>query len=480
MSNCPAPCPSCPRRYRPLPGDGPRPARFLAISDFPGETEERTGRVQTGKGGEELEHTYLPLAGLRRSDIRLTNVQQCFPGHGKSGDKRAAQTCAPHHIPEEIRETKPEVILLMGGMATKLCKSINIEAMHGIPQHTSKVGDVFGWQGWVVPMYNPALGLREGRWMTYLLEDWENLERELDAPGDPPAPEVNYRVLRAGAETAYMQSRYCPYPLGVDTEDHGGVPYSVQFSHCPGEGWFIYANDRETIGWFRQWVRGREQTLHNADHDKEVERRMGIPVNTIRDTQQEAFQLGNLPQGLKPLVYRLFRQTMTSWEDTVRPASITALVSWLSDALLVARADLYSTKTKEFKTCECGHSLLAHAGDKHDQKCSCRVYTPRQEIVEVRGSAEALFDRLLKHTDVASEYDPWERLADWRAESESEYMHIVARCGEYPILGIGNCSEAQAVQYAVGDADWTGRAAVELERRRDDSRFRIAPGDEDA
>ena len=44
-----------------------------------------------------------------------------------------------------------------------------------------------------------------------------------------------------------------------------------------------------------------------------------------RDTMQEAFHLGNLPQGLKALTYRLFRHTMTSYEETVRPASIRAL-----------------------------------------------------------------------------------------------------------------------------------------------------------
>jgi hypothetical protein len=56
--------------------------------------------------------------------------------------------------------------------------------------------------------------------------------------------------------------------------------------------------------------------------------------------------------------------------------------------------------------------------------------------------------------------------------------HIEGRIGPYPILGIGNCSMEQAVAYAVGDADWTGRVAVELERRRGES-FKIYEGDRD-
>ena len=94
---------------------------------------------------------------------------------------------------------------------------------------------------------------------------------------------------------------------------------------------------------------------------------------------------------------------------------------------------------------------------------------------------EKLFNRLLSHTDVNAEYDPWLRLDDWRhaPENERDVAHLEARVGRYPLLGIGNCTEAQAVRYAVGDADWTGQVAVELERRRREGKFEIAPGDGD-
>jgi hypothetical protein len=56
--------------------------------------------------------------------------------------------------------------------------------------------------------------------------------------------------------------------------------------------------------------------------------------------------------------------------------------------------------------------------------------------------------------------------------------HVIARVGHYPILGIANCKLADAVDYACGDADWTGRVAVELARRRSGA-FEIYKGDRD-
>lgn len=478
MPNCPTPCPTCPRAYPPLPGDGLQPARFLGIAERPGWNEQQQGRVLVGKAGQEQEETYFRLAGLTRQDFRLTNAVQCYADNNRTPSEKEIRACAAHHIPAEIAATRPEVVFLLGGSACRLCPGIRLDMHHGIPQHTSKVGELFGWQGWVVPMFHPAIGLHEGRWMTPLLEDWENVMDELGRPGDKPTPAVSYSAWTP--KHAWITG---PYHIGVDTEDHGGVPFSVQVSGHPRMGTMYYANDKTALDHLR-WMLPCEQqiTLHNAVHDVEVLRALNVkvpPYLDLHDTMQEAFHLGNLPQGLKALVYRLFRVTMTSWEDTVRPASLLALLVWLGEALVVARADLYSTKTKVYKTCACGHSEKSHWTIKHVESCSCRVYTPRVAAEEVPGDAESLINRLIRHTDINSEYDPWERLEGWRQENEREVAHVESRVGAWPILGIGNCSREQAIRYAVGDADWTGQVAVELARRRASGRFEIAAGDED-
>jgi uracil-DNA glycosylase family 4 len=444
------------------------------LGERPGYWENKVSRVLVGKTGQELDETYLPLAGLRRRDVRCVNVVSCFADNNKTPTAKEVLSCAAHHIPQEIEDTKPEVVILMGGSACTLCPGIRLDMMHGIPQHTDKVGALFGWRGWVVPMYHPALGLHESRWMTSLLDDWAGLQGELEHPGDAPITEPRYSKWTKRHSWLSMPL------LGIDTEDHGGVPFSVQVSGLPGSGMMLMADDQDAMDCLR-WMLPLEHeiVLHNAAHDIEVLRRLGVRIPPYRDTMQEAFQLGNLPQGLKALAYRLFRTTMVSWGETVRPASINALLLWLAEAMLVARMDLFAAKTKVFKTCVCGHSEKAHWTVSHVAKCPCSDYTPREEREEVRGAAEALFARLSNHIDEGDEYDAWLRLREWRDENDHDYAHVVARVGPWPILGIKNCSEAQAIRYAVGDADATLQVAVELERRRRERRFEIAPGDED-
>ena len=177
--------------------------------------------------------------------------------------------------------------------------------------------------------------------------------------------------------------------IAVDTESHGGKPWSIQWSGYKNTGYMLSANDERGIGKFGCYLRDNdvEVVFHNAAYDLEVLRRLGIPVRRFRDTMQEAFALGNLPQGLKPLAYRLFRYTMTSYQEVVRPASIKALYSWMTEAFCIAQLDLCYTERVQLKT-------------------------KIKETVKA-GELEKLLTRLLRLTDSDSEYDPWERLDDF-------------------------------------------------------------------
>lgn len=484
------PCPTCPLKYPAVGGCGPQPAPILVVGERPGKTENAHGRVLIGKTGEELDNTYLPLAGLRRSAVRTVNSVLCWSDNNRTPTEKEILGCAAHHLPQEVRDTRPEVIVLMGSSACKLLPKIRLEMMHGIPQRTSKVGELFGWSGWILPMYHPAMGLHDSKWMAVILEDWEALGRVgIDQwKEDPIQTDLDYKIL-VESEYSYLNNRSWPHPLSVDTEDHGGVPWSLQFSYWPDCGRLIRADDKQGLEWFRQWVTDKELTFHHAAHDLDVLDRMGIKVRRFRDTMQEAYGLCNLPQGLKSLAYRLFRVTMTSWEDVVRPASIDKLQQWLVEAWVVANRDLANQKIEYQKTCECGHSTKAHGIDPDAtmfigggcKKCMCACYTPREKITPKPSTVESLLTRLIRLTDVSSDYDPWERLGEfWVADDNHRYVsHLETRIGKYPILGIANAPLSQAVRYGCGDSDMTGRVAVELERRRQTDRFEIYEGDRD-
>jgi len=461
MPNWVQPCPNCPRTYKAIGGDGPRPAPVLAIMERPGQVENAHGRVADGKTGQELDELYLPLAGLDRSEIRVINCVLCWADNNKTPTDKEVAQCAPHHVPQEIERTNPKVILLCGSTACSLVSGVRLDYMHGIPQHTSKVGDLFGWEGWLIPLYHPSIGLHESRWMQICMEDWEGLRHLIGQSsfeagdqyrfeGDPEPEPVRYELCYQ--EIAGMHPR-----IAVDTESHGGKPWSIQWSGYRNTGYMIRADDARAVAKFSAWLRDNDTEIifHNAAYDLEVLRQLDIPVRSFRDTMQEAFALGNLPQGLKALAYRLFRHTMTSYEETVRPASLRALISWMTEAYIVASTDLAFVERVQMKT---------------------KV----KEVVR-KGPLESLLQRLLRLTSVESDYDPWERLTDFWHDECNEWMvnYVESRCGHYPILGIANCSMPDAISYAVADADWTGRVAVELARRRGQA-FKIYEGDRDA
>lgn len=449
-------CTACSGKYRPIPGDGPQPARVLLIGERPGVTENKYNRVFIGKSGDELDETYLPLAGLHRSDVRVCNTVLCWAEGNRTPTDKEVAACSAHHLPQEIARTKPELIILLGGTACKLVKGIKLDTHHGFFQR----GSLYGYKGWFLPMYHPALGMHESRWMTHLLEDWAAFNERSRSRVDPTPKalvQTDYRAANRVEIAEYLAQTMDVLSLGVDTEDHGGVPWSVQLSHTPGTARLVRADDREAIAYLARHAAdsSAEWIFHFAGHDLDILSRLGINPTRYRDTMQEAFHLGNLPQGLKPMVYRLFGYTMTSWEDVVRPYSIEALICWLVEALEIARADLSLIEVK-------------------------RLVTKIRETVK-KGPLEQFIARLLIHTSSESEYDPWKRLAEFWGFDGNEWMtsHIEARIGRYPILGIANAPFHKALTYACGDADWTGQAADELARRRADPYFQISSEDRD-
>lgn len=455
MPNWTNPCPSCPGKYRAIGGDGPQPTPVLCIAERPGRDENQQGCVLVGKTGQEWNELYLPLAGLERSEVRACNTVLCWADSNNTPSDKEILACAAHHLPQEIESTNPDVIILMGSSACKLVPGVRLELHHGIPQHTSKVGALFGWEGWLLPMYHPSIGLHESRWMQICMEDWQQLASLISVgfDCDPEEGNCDYRIADAASFGNYQNRSV--RSIAVDTESHGGAPWSIQYSETAGMGRLVRVRDTEAVSELRRlFSRTEEIVFHNAAYDLEVLRRLDIPVHSYRDTMQEAFHLGNLPQGLKALAYRLFRHTMTSYEETVRPASLRALQSWMTEAYLLAQQDFCFVERVKLKT-------------------------KIKEVVH-KGELETLLTRLLRLTDITSEYDPWQRLSEFWNEPANEWMIplVEARLGPYPILGIANCKMEDAVQYAVGDADWTGRVAVELARRRGEA-FRIHEGDID-
>lgn len=95
-----------------LDGDGPMNARIMVVGEAPGQQEDETGRPFVGDAGRELDGV-LKMAGLSRSDVRVTNTVRCRPPGNRTPTSAEQQACMGY-LMDEIDEVKPEVLVLLG------------------------------------------------------------------------------------------------------------------------------------------------------------------------------------------------------------------------------------------------------------------------------------------------------------------------------------------------------------------------------
>jgi uracil-DNA glycosylase family 4 len=480
-------CALCDCRYSPIEGSGPMDADVLAIGERPGETENSLLEVFCGRTGEELNETYLPLTGvLSRSDIRVENAVLCYAEGNATPREKLVLSCANMHLPDKLRRIEPSVVLLLGSSACLLSdRQIDLEYMHGYPFRGTLLGGV--WKGWIWPSYHPSSGMHDGTKMSLLLEDFENLGKWMEGDWEPPKPtrrrkdEVDYQLVTSAREMTKEILEIEREPKvdrfrwpGIDTESHGKEVWSIQYSLKPNWGRLVRTDQsslsKKLLKELQEFIRGNEIALHNAPDDLDILDKVGalnlvgVHLGSWRDTMQEAFQQCTLPQGLKPLAYRLTGAVMDSWEDIVWPDSMEAMVDWMSEGLYYASENLQQVVKLKTKT------------------------------KMVPGQLEKAFLWFIKHSvkrraQGAHKYNPWEKYAalyetgEFKRkkipEAERMFKELYAAIGEPPIVGIGNCEIGKAVRYACEDADQTGQVAEILAGMRKEKRWKVPTRDWD-
>jgi len=161
---------------------------------------------------------------------------------------------------------------------------------------------------------------------------------------------------------------------------------------------------------------------------------------------------------LKAAVYRVFGFRMTSYEDVVLPASKQKLDDWLAEALAFSAESMrYSTHHVKGKGCPaCGKN---HRQDKVE-------YKPHE--------SEAVIRRVMgKLVEEGGKYDAWKPPTFAKGEVKyrlvgREWLDTIEHAiGPMPRPSIVHAPLDRQIQYACGDADWTGQLATWLEIERD-------------
>lgn len=454
---------------------------YLFLGAGPGEMEAKTNEPYTGLAGDELTGLYLPLASLKREHVAIGNATLCWDGTDRTPPVKRVLGCAREHLASLLERVQPVVVVLMGGVTQSLCdKRIWLDVHHGIPQYTTLLDGM--WEGWIWPTYEPALGMRDTRMMTPLMEDFKRLGEWMRGEWTPPTSdeiELDYRT-----ETVYIP--HYPTICAIDTERHGDEMWSLQMSSIEGKAEMLRHPITSLRYCLNDHLEHTEVALHNAPQDLDALDKMGVHVERFRDTMQEAYQLCYLPQGLKALVYRLFGHEMKSWEDVVWPASVAKVKEWLESgiALAATQQNVTVTSLKMGKCRSCGKR------NKWEPCNVCGGVIDFNKIEYSPSALESILVHILRHTaeteDNEKPYDPWKMLPKMRRDGlrgkvvgEKEWERLIGEVGEMPVLGIGNVSEDEAVAYACADADYTLRLARKLEELRNDKRWEVDEADWD-
>ena len=209
-------CEECPLASRPMaPTTGPHDSDVIFVSRSPGYHEAMAGKPFAGPSGKVLDH-FLGENGVKRSDIRLTNVVLCAPKDNKV-PKEAIKACKPR-LENELRSAK---LIIAGGaeaIAGVFGKARAIQSVRGY-RHRLDTGQT------VVATNNPALVIRDDGVFPNLRADFK---RAFNPNPPPTLPEVKVieDVVEAEAYVSYLTNEYTGL-VSTDVETRGGLRKSA-------------------------------------------------------------------------------------------------------------------------------------------------------------------------------------------------------------------------------------------------------------
>ncbi|MDO8531526.1 MAG: uracil-DNA glycosylase [Dehalococcoidia bacterium] len=163
-----------------VPGEGPARAQVLFIGEGPGYHEDQQARPFVGAAGQLLTQL-IEIAGLKRSDVYITNVVKCRPPNNREPLPGEIEACRKW-LDSQIEVIRPRVIVTLGRFSlARFIPSESISKIHGTPR---RYGGVY-----ILPMLHPAAALYRQSLRKTLEEDFKKLPSLLaQAQADGAAP----------------------------------------------------------------------------------------------------------------------------------------------------------------------------------------------------------------------------------------------------------------------------------------------------
>ncbi len=158
-------------RKKAVPGEGPANSEIMFIGEGPGFYENEQGRPFVGAAGQFLDQL-LAQAGLKRTDVWITNVVKCRPPANRDPQPEELTACN-EYLERQINAINPSIIITLGRFSmAKFMAGAKISTVHG---QMRKIGERY-----VIAMFHPAAALHQASLKPAILADFAKLPQLLE------------------------------------------------------------------------------------------------------------------------------------------------------------------------------------------------------------------------------------------------------------------------------------------------------------
>jgi uracil-DNA glycosylase family 4 len=218
-------------------GRGNPKSRIMIIGEAPGENEDETGKVFSGRAGQVLNRK-LADAGLDPERVYVTNVVKCRPPGNRAPERSEWSACAGY-LDAEVRAVQPSHVLLLGNTALqRVCRTSGITSpqKRGVQLHPRD--PVFA-SSFVMATVHPAYVLRNPGQDTVFSEDIRRFARATRGELQAVAVKKRYVATISGLRALIKQLHALPEKSVVSYDvENRYRPWNTDWSiQCLGVSW---------------------------------------------------------------------------------------------------------------------------------------------------------------------------------------------------------------------------------------------------
>lgn len=209
----------------------------LWVGQAPGKIESYTRIPFTGPAGRML-WSLMQHVGIHKRRQHITNVVMCPPPNDRVPSALEIECCFSH-LYDEIQSIRPELIVALGEVATRLLTGITLPMLKMQGQFFDLHGR-FNFDCKVLCMFHPSFLLRARQWIPVAIKHMERVVEVFTGTVEVETPQPS--ILVNPFNIAEILESYSKTPTAIDVETPGTLNFrtlskltSIAFCRSPSE-----------------------------------------------------------------------------------------------------------------------------------------------------------------------------------------------------------------------------------------------------